>query len=83
MCIFLSLFAFLFRVTNGGKTTLTNKLIKTLPSCCVVHQDDFFKVSFSEWIMRVLFVLLFPFYEHCMSIACKQSTTVLYLYCNE
>ncbi|KAF3832887.1 hypothetical protein F7725_026552 [Dissostichus mawsoni] len=30
-------------VTNGGKTTLTDKLIKTLPNCCVVHQDDFFK----------------------------------------
>ncbi|XP_062337891.1 nicotinamide riboside kinase 2-like [Osmerus eperlanus] len=30
-------------VTNGGKTTLTNKLVKTLPNCCVVHQDDFFK----------------------------------------
>ncbi|KAJ8398272.1 hypothetical protein AAFF_G00428420 [Aldrovandia affinis] len=30
-------------VTNGGKTTLTDKLIKDLPNCCVVHQDDFFK----------------------------------------
>ncbi|CAL1580392.1 unnamed protein product [Knipowitschia caucasica] len=30
-------------VTNGGKTTLTNRLLKTLPNCCVIHQDDFFK----------------------------------------
>ncbi|CAL8254390.1 unnamed protein product [Merluccius merluccius] len=30
-------------VTNGGKTTLTNELMKSLPNCCVVHQDDFFK----------------------------------------
>jgi len=30
-------------VTNGGKTTLTDKLVKSLPNCCVVHQDDFFK----------------------------------------
>ncbi|XP_061832441.2 muscle-specific beta 1 integrin binding protein isoform X1 [Nerophis lumbriciformis] len=30
-------------VTNGGKSTLTEKLVKTLHNCCVVHQDDFYK----------------------------------------
>ncbi|XP_066430517.1 nicotinamide riboside kinase 2 isoform X2 [Eleutherodactylus coqui] len=30
-------------VTNGGKTTLTRRLLGALPNCCVVHQDDFFK----------------------------------------
>ncbi|XP_051813048.1 nicotinamide riboside kinase 2-like [Acanthochromis polyacanthus] len=30
-------------ITDGGKTILTNHLIKKLPKCCVVHQDDFFK----------------------------------------
>uniref|UniRef100_A0A3Q1HH04 Muscle-specific beta 1 integrin binding protein 2 n=1 Tax=Acanthochromis polyacanthus TaxID=80966 RepID=A0A3Q1HH04_9TELE len=30
-------------VTNGGKTTLTKRLNKNLPNCCVVHQGDFFK----------------------------------------
>ncbi|EMP29145.1 Nicotinamide riboside kinase 2 [Chelonia mydas] len=31
------------RVTSGGKTTLTHKLMQALPNCGVVHQDDFFK----------------------------------------
>ncbi|XP_011928471.1 PREDICTED: nicotinamide riboside kinase 2 isoform X2 [Cercocebus atys] len=30
-------------MTNGGKTTLTNSLLRALPNCCVIHQDDFFK----------------------------------------
>lgn len=34
-----------YSMTNGGKTTLTNNLLKVLPNCCVIHQDDFFKVA--------------------------------------
>ncbi|XP_076962101.1 nicotinamide riboside kinase 2 isoform X2 [Callospermophilus lateralis] len=30
-------------MTNGGKTTLANGLHRSLPNCCVIHQDDFFK----------------------------------------
>uniref|UniRef100_UPI00358F3FE0 nicotinamide riboside kinase 2-like isoform X1 n=1 Tax=Myxine glutinosa TaxID=7769 RepID=UPI00358F3FE0 len=30
-------------VTNGGKTTLTNRLVKVLPNCSVIHQDNFYK----------------------------------------
>ncbi|XP_030075689.1 nicotinamide riboside kinase 2 [Microcaecilia unicolor] len=30
-------------VTNGGKTTLTKRLLQSLPAGCVVHQDDFYK----------------------------------------
>ncbi|CAO2641315.1 Nicotinamide riboside kinase 2 [Lemmus lemmus] len=30
-------------MTNGGKSTLTSRLHKALPNCCVIHQDDFFK----------------------------------------
>lgn len=36
-------------MTNGGKTTLTNSLFKALPNCCVIHQDDFFKVAALIW----------------------------------
>ncbi|VTJ73474.1 Hypothetical predicted protein [Marmota monax] len=32
-------------MTNGGKTTLANGLHRSLPNCCVIHQDDFFKVA--------------------------------------
>ncbi|KAM9330710.1 nicotinamide riboside kinase 1 [Gastrophryne carolinensis] len=30
-------------VTNGGKTTLANKLLKSLPNCSLISQDDYFK----------------------------------------
>ncbi|XP_017362883.1 nicotinamide riboside kinase 2 isoform X2 [Cebus imitator] len=30
-------------VTNGGKTTLTDSLLRALANCCVIHQDDFYK----------------------------------------
>ncbi|NXN15033.1 NRK1 kinase, partial [Indicator maculatus] len=30
-------------VTNGGKTTLAEKLKKMLPKCDIISQDDFFK----------------------------------------
>lgn len=30
-------------ITNGGKTTLPNRMTKNLLNCCVDHQDDFFK----------------------------------------
>ncbi|XP_075067094.1 nicotinamide riboside kinase 1 isoform X2 [Mixophyes fleayi] len=30
-------------VTNGGKTTLANKLLKILPNCSLINQDDYFK----------------------------------------
>ncbi|XP_038027168.2 nicotinamide riboside kinase 1 isoform X3 [Anas platyrhynchos] len=30
-------------VTNGGKTTLAEKLKKMLPNCDIISQDDFFK----------------------------------------
>lgn len=32
-------------MTNGGKSTLTSRLHRALPNCCVIHQDDFFKVA--------------------------------------
>ncbi|XP_069619308.1 nicotinamide riboside kinase 1 [Ranitomeya imitator] len=30
-------------VTNGGKTTLANKLLKALPNCSLISQDNYFK----------------------------------------
>ncbi|KAM8960571.1 nicotinamide riboside kinase 1 [Pelodytes ibericus] len=32
-------------VTNGGKTTLANKLQKSLPNCSLICQDDYFKLE--------------------------------------
>ncbi|XP_068782286.1 uncharacterized protein [Struthio camelus] len=32
-------------VTNGGKTTLAEKLKKILPNCDIISQDDFFKLE--------------------------------------
>ncbi|XP_018099623.1 nicotinamide riboside kinase 1 L homeolog isoform X1 [Xenopus laevis] len=30
-------------ITNGGKTTLANRLLKVLPNCTLICQDDYFK----------------------------------------
>ncbi|XP_069817933.1 nicotinamide riboside kinase 1 isoform X2 [Dendropsophus ebraccatus] len=30
-------------VTNGGKTTLANKLVEMLPNCSLISQDNYFK----------------------------------------
>ncbi|XP_017950197.1 nicotinamide riboside kinase 1 isoform X5 [Xenopus tropicalis] len=30
-------------ITNGGKTTLANRLLKLLPNCSLICQDDYFK----------------------------------------
>ncbi|XP_009582057.1 PREDICTED: uncharacterized protein LOC104081137, partial [Fulmarus glacialis] len=48
-------------VTNGGKTTLTNRIIKALPNCCVVHQDDFFKSLIDLFDIR--YYLAVPYNE--------------------
>lgn len=31
-------------VTNGGKTTLANKLLEILPNCSLISQDNYFKI---------------------------------------
>ncbi|XP_027322848.1 nicotinamide riboside kinase 2 isoform X1 [Anas platyrhynchos] len=46
-------------VTNGGKTTLTRKLMQALPNCSVVHQDDFFKLPGSCADQAGVFLSLF------------------------
>lgn len=32
-------------MTNGGKTTPDQQPPQGAPNCCVIHQDDFFKVA--------------------------------------
>lgn len=35
------------RITNGGKSTLSQSLHQQIPNSCIVAQDSYFKVHFS------------------------------------
>uniref|UniRef100_A0A3P8RKZ3 Muscle-specific beta 1 integrin binding protein 2 n=1 Tax=Amphiprion percula TaxID=161767 RepID=A0A3P8RKZ3_AMPPE len=56
-------------VTNGRKATLANRLIKILPSCCVVHQDDFFKSQDQIELFSYYFIIFVYSYLSCRHCA--------------
>lgn len=51
------------RITNGGKSTLSQSLHQQIPNSCVVAQDSYFKVNFT---VNAVGLLLGFFLHFCL-----------------
>lgn len=39
-----------FRITNGGKSTLSQSLHQQIPNSCIIAQDSYFKVDCEAFV---------------------------------